>query len=258
MRRGPMSNAEKNYIKKNRRDGALAISKYLGRSQRSIQKYIDETFLHPTAPALKTVEYEIKKSPVWKDLQNQFSPAELELFLYHYKNIISQFKNDVFATEEIQVVDACKLEILMNRALNQQYECMTHISELETLLLKAKEDEKLDEISSLDRQITSLRAAQESLDSNHQKMLSEKNKLFKEMKATRDQRIKSLEASKLNFMTWLKRLLENKDLRIKLGREMEKMRLAQELTYERLSEYYQFGDNDVDVPLLTPENVPDD
>ena len=50
-------------------------------------------------------EYDIKSRPYWKELKHQFSDEELELFLYHWKQIIAQFRKDVLATEELQIVD---------------------------------------------------------------------------------------------------------------------------------------------------------
>ena len=62
-------------------------------------------------------EYDLKKRPYWKDLKEQFNPSELEMILFHWGRMIGQFRDDVLPTEELQVLDTIKLEILMNRAL---------------------------------------------------------------------------------------------------------------------------------------------
>ena len=61
--------------------------------------------------------YSLEDRPYWIELKSQFTDDELKLFKYHWSKIITQFKDDVFPTEEIQVIDVIKLEILMNRCL---------------------------------------------------------------------------------------------------------------------------------------------
>ena len=69
-------------------------------------------------------EYNLKDKPQWKELKTQFSEKELELLLFHWKDVITQFKKDVLPTEEMQILDMVKLEVLMNRALSEEYETM--------------------------------------------------------------------------------------------------------------------------------------
>jgi hypothetical protein len=58
------------------------------------------------------------------------------MFLYHWGRIISQFKDDVLPTEELQIIDTIKLDILMNRILRTQYETNKTISELELKMVQ--------------------------------------------------------------------------------------------------------------------------
>ena len=66
---------------------------------------------------LEKAQYDLTFRPYWVELQQQFTDDELKLFQYHWARIISQFKDDIIPTEELQVVDLIKLELLMNRAL---------------------------------------------------------------------------------------------------------------------------------------------
>ena len=72
----------------------------------------------------------------------------------------AQFKDDVFHTEEIQIVDTIKLEILMNRILTSQQENMNQVDGLQAIILvekqRDKEDQDRDYISSLERPIAML------------------------------------------------------------------------------------------------------
>ena len=79
--------------------------------------------------------------------------------------------------------------------------------------------------------------------------------MLKDLKATREQRIKRLEDSKQTFIGWVRNLMTNHEVRHEIGTEMEKMRLATNKEAERLSEYHQYEDGTVDQPFLTPDSV---
>ena len=82
--------------------------------------------------------------------------------------------------------------------------------------------------------------------------------MLKDLKATREQRIKRLEDSKQTFIGWVRNLMSNPDTRREIGIEMEKMRLAMNKEAERLSEYHKYEDGLIDQPFLTPDSVKDD
>jgi hypothetical protein len=176
-KRGPWSKEEKQFIADNAaKMEAAQIAAILKRNPDAVSKYIRTHHANSFTEKAKTAEYDIQKSPVWNDLKQQFSPSELEMFLYHWGRIISQFRDDVYPTEEMQVVDTIKLEILMNRAVTQQHMVMKDIEALETALVHERGNIELDhaEIGNLERQIGVLRAAQESLNKDYQDMLKEK------------------------------------------------------------------------------------
>lgn len=257
-KRGPWSKDEKKYIADNAaKMDAAAIAVSLQRNPDAVARYIKKNHANSFTEKAKHAEYDIQRSPVWYDLKQQFSAQELQMFLYHWGRIISQFRDDVYPTEEMQVVDTIKLELLMNRAVTQQHQVMLDIEGLEAALVAERDGEDLDhaEVNNLERQIGVLRAAQESLNKDYQDMLKEKNKILKEMKATRDARIKHLESNKHNFVNFIRQIVEDRTMRTRLGRDMEKMRLATNVEFERLSEWHQFEDKEVDQPILTPENV---
>lgn len=233
------------------------IAKALKRNEDAVKKYIAKNHASAFVEQVRTAEYDIQNSSVWKDLERQFSKDELEMFLFHWGRIVGQFDNNVYPTEELQVIDTIKLELLMNRAMSQQQSILNDIKDLERRILIEKQQDppNLVEINNMERQVAIYRAAQDSLNNDFMKMLGEKNKILKDMKATREARIKNLESSKQNFLGFLRSMMENRPLRLKIGREMEKMRLATIAEYERLSEWHQYQDGEVDQPLLTPDNV---
>ena len=82
--------------------------------------------------------------------------------------------------------------------------------------------------------------------------------MIKELKGTREQRIRRLEYSKTTFSSWVQSLVVNKELSDTIGFEMEKMRLAMESEKAKLSEYHEYEDKQVDQPFLTPDSVLED
>jgi hypothetical protein len=79
--------------------------------------------------------------------------------------------------------------------------------------------------------------------------------MLKEMKGTREQRIKRLEDSRLTFVGWIAHLIQNPDLVRQYAVEMEKMRLAMESERHRLSQFHTYEDGTVDQPFLTSDTI---
>lgn len=237
---------------------SLEIAQKLDRDPESIEQFIKRKFKIGITNE-EQAAFELEDRPYWKELELQFTESELELFKYHWSRIISQFKDDVIPTEELQVVDLIKLELLMNRCLKQNKENIEQISMFETLADEARaldpDQQDRDHIFNLDRQIASLRASQESLNRDYRELQSKKSLMLKEMKATREQRVKRLEDSKHNFTMWMTQLISNPELTRQWGIEMEKMRLAMMQERDRLGAYHKYDDGQVDQPFLTPDTI---
>ena len=203
--------------------------------------------------------YDLKSRPYWKDLKEQFSKSELEMVVYHWGRIISQFKDDLLPTEELQVIDAIKLEVLMNRALKEQQINMDNIDMYEQILDDEKalplHEQDRDKIFNIERQIAVARAAQETLSRDYKDLQVKKNNMLKELKGTREQRIKRLEDSRQTFLGWVKVILDNPETRREMGDSMEKMRLAQKKERDRLSTLPPYEADMIDQPFLTPDSV---
>jgi hypothetical protein len=264
MKKGRFSKTEQDFIKKNYKSlSPFDIAIKLDRDPASIESYIDLK-LDSTVLDDREIEalHDLKSRPFWKELEKQFSEEELQSLLYHWSRIITQFRDDVLPTEELQIIDAIKLEILMNRALTSQQTNMRDVRRYEGLVTEEKaqalEIQDKDHIYGLERQIAILRAAQESLTRDYKDLQTKKAGMLKDLKATREQRIRRLEDSKQTFIGWVRNLMSNPDVRKKIGKDMEKMRLAMEAEKDRLSEYHKYEDGNIDQPFLTPDTVKDD
>ena len=266
MKKGRLSKKEQLFIEQNCEAMPFEkIAKELDRDPVSIQNFIKNKLGHGISKKEKEefeAAYDLKARPYWVDLKAQFSTRELEMFVFHWKRIVSQFRDDVLPTEELQVIDAIKLELLMNRALKEQQANMINISNMEKLVddEKAKDiaDRDTDYIFNLERQIAILRAAHESLGKDYKELQTKKNAMLKELKGTREQRVRRLEDSRTTFSAWVQALVTDKNLSDSMGLEMEKMRIAMETEKAKLVEYHKYEDNQLDQPFLTPDSVLDD
>jgi chromosome segregation ATPase len=118
-----------------------------------------------------------------------------------------------------------------------------------------KDQRDQDYLMNLERQMAALRASQESLNRDYRELQTKKASMLREMKGTREQRIKRLEDSKQSFTSWVAMLMQDPDTLKKYGIEMEKMRLAMQKESDRLSAFHKYEDGQVDQPFLTPDTV---
>jgi len=263
MKTGRLSKEEKRII------GRLAdsmtpedIAQQLDRRVDSVETYIKDN-LKLGITDVEMAQYDLEDRPYYFELQAQFSEGELQLFRYHWAKLISQFnKDDILSTEEMQIVDLIKMEILSNRSLNSQKNNTDQLNQAERDLAAQREMDDIDQdrdfMISLQRNIASLKAAQEALSKEYRELATKKQSMFREVKGTREQRIKRLEDSKQSFTSWVASLMQDPELVKSYGIEMEKMRQAMEKEKERLSAFHKYEDDVVDQPFLTPDTVKDE
>lgn len=236
------------------------IAEKLDRDPVSIRDWIEKNVGFSASQKKEAaVANELKAKPYYRELSNQFSAEELEMFEFHFKKMWSQFKDDVFHTEEMQIIDTIKLELLMNRILKSQRDNQQEVLLTERLVQNEKARDKdqrdMDLIINMERQVAILRASQETLSKDYKDLQARKATMLKDLKGTREQRIKAIEDSKLTFAALVKKIATDPVYRNHIGEEMEKMRLATEKEKERLSEYSNYEDGTVDQPFLTEDTV---
>lgn len=261
MKKGRFSVEEMSFIEANAEALSIEqISQQLDRDPESVRDWISKKIGFSAKQKQEAaVANELKVKPYYRELKHQFSEEELEMFEFHFKKMWSQFKDDVFHTEEMQIIDTIKLEILMNRILRSQQENQVEISTYERLVQQEKAVDKdqrdMDYIMQLERQVAVLRASQETLSRDYKDLQGRKATMLKDLKGTREQRIKAIEDSRETFAALVKQIATDAEFRTRVGLEMEKMRLAMQREKERLSEYHQYDDGTVDQPFLTPETL---
>lgn len=261
MKKGRISKEEERIIGRLVNSATIEdIAKQLDRDTESVDSFIKRKFKIGLSPE-DMAAYSLEDRPYWIELKAQFTYEELELFKYHWSRIISQFNDDVLPTEEFQVVDVIKLEILMNRCLKGNKENIEQINTYDKMIQdersRDKDQQDMDYIINLERQVASLRASQESLNRDYRELQTKKATILREIKGTREQRIKRLEDSKQSFTSWVTSMMQDPELMKRYGIEMEKMRLAMKKEEERLSAFHKYEDGQVDQPFLTPDTVKD-
>ncbi len=245
MKMGRISKGEEKFIRENLNLGYEKIATELDREPESVFGFIKKKvakgdFVAPNwmeePNSEEQAKFDLTFRPYWNELKQQFTDDELKLFQYHWARIISQFRDDVIPTEELQVVDLIKLELLMNRSLKHNKENIEQISSFEGLIHELRaadvDQQDRDEIFNLERQVASLKASQESLNKDYRELQAKKSSMLKD-------------------------LVTNPDVARGYGTEMEKMRLAMNKQKERLSQYHKYQDDLVDQPFLTPDTVKD-
>jgi len=257
LKTGRFSISEIAYIKANvDRKTVEDIAGHLNRDPVSVHNWIAKNVGFSSGEKREAeVHQELKGRPYYKELSKQFSEDELGMFEFHFKKMWAQFKDDVFHTEEMQIIDLVKLEILMNRILRGQQETVEKIYRLEQELLDAERADDRDLSMALERQIATLRASQETMSRDFKDLQGRKSALYKDLKGTREQRIKAIEDHRQTFPTLITKIMTDPKYRQDMGIYMEKMRLATEKERERLSQLISYEDNLPDRPLLNSDST---
>jgi hypothetical protein len=259
---GRMSKAEWEYIEESVDSKSVQeIANDLNRDIGPIVKYIAKIGKSPSRVEHfeSQAEFDLKKSILWKEIRNQFTPDELEAFLHHWKQIVGQFRKDILPTEELQIVDTIKLEILMSRTLTAQKSMMDDMNVYESLInkerMKEKEDQDKEYTFDLERQIAALRVAKDAIFKDYKDLQVQKDKSLKALKATREQRIEKLESNQETFASKIRQLNSDPEYVRDLNEYLEKTRIAADNEYSKLSDFHTFMDGSIDQCVLNSDNV---
>lgn len=196
----------------------------------------------------------------WKEFKKQFTDEELSWMEGRYVTIMRQFKDDILPTEETQIFMAIKYEILMNRCLRERKIAQENVDEVQSLIdLESRKPEKdAHLIQALNQRLQSWLAQEKTSLRDYNDMQDKYNKLMESLKATREQRIKEIENASESFIGLIRKVLKDKEWRIKEGRTNELFKLAAQKEKERLSQLHQYVDGKVDTPILSHETLVSD
>jgi hypothetical protein len=263
MKRGRFSNYELKFVEDNAPHMTyLAIAKELDRDPAKVRELIEDKFglevnlakgAQKAAPSLRSRSF-------WPLLKQQFSLAEQAYIELEWEKIYKQFGEDVTATEEMQIIDTIKLDVMMHRLLIKKEKERLEIDELKLEIQKlqlSKDDTKKPHIMMLKQELMLYVQAQQAGIKEYKDLQVEKNKILRDMKSTRDQRYERIEASSESIKAWMAELISNDTKREILGKHLEKVRLAMIDEEVRLAAWHKYEDGFVDQCLLTPQTVKD-
>jgi uncharacterized protein Smg (DUF494 family) len=261
-KRGQLSLTEEAYIKENVLSLSVdLIAQNLNRSIAPIKRFINENNLlvDPEEQLIyKTLKDKLHSKTFWNEILRQFDEetGELEYFENTWVGLIKQFREDVLPAEELQIKQFITIDILINRSMKER---KRHIGETEKLqklvdneYLKPEDQRDIPKLANLETQLSFARNSISNYTNEYTKLLNEQQKISKDLKATREQRIKRIEDGKSSWVGLI-RMLEDEQIREKEGREMEILRMSSQKAKEKLQEYHNYADNLLDIPLLTPE-----
>lgn len=263
-KRGQLSLEEETFITNNFPVKTIdEIALAINRSIAPIKRYINENRLLISDEEKNDSEIlrqKLHTKTFWKEIQRQFDEdtGELAYFEDTWIGLIKQFREDVLPAEELQIKQFITIDILINRSMKER---KRHIAETDKLQKfvdkeyeKPEEQRDIPKLANLETQLSFARNSIANYTNEYTKLLNEQQKISKDLKATREQRIKRIEDGKSSW-TGLIRMLEDEIIREKEGREMEILNLATIKYRDQLEDYHTYEDKQLDRPFLTPESV---
>lgn len=268
-KRGRLSNLEMDYIRNNLKEkGAEAVAKELNRTVETVKEFakkeaiVYDEYIPNASFEANALANRLKETPEWEVIREEFTEKECKYFLYMYGKYMSQFKDDVLPTEENQIFQAIKFELLMRRNLLTVKKTKQDIRRLEEEIIKLinkyegqdMPDATRNLINNLENQILSMRTSNGARTNEFVKLGEKHSALFKELKATRDQRVSKAENSAKDIFSLLKQMQDPR-FREKEGRQQALVKLATEKEKQRLGEYHTYEDGGLDRQILSPNTV---
>ena len=244
------------------------IANEVDRSPAGIQRFLDEEgYLEEENPAMnsdvRAVRIALKKKPYWRNLQSQFDKDELLLFEQMWiRMMMEQFRQDLLPAEELQVKQLLTLYIFADRSAKERRDQIKDMKKIQVQLDKAYavtlEDRDRPRIESLENRLKFVQSTVSNHTTEHTRLLDKIERINKDLKATRDQRVKKIEDSKTSFSGLIK-TLDDEVFRKRMGQEAELMNIAKDQAMEILSDYHEYGTGtdyaEVDIPILNAETV---
>lgn len=245
------------------------IAKNLGRRPVSIEAVIRKNNLIPTVgpastqPSVATeARQSLRSSELWKRIAQEFSQDERRFFEEQYKKLMQQFEGNVLPSEEMQVFDCIKLEILKSRNLIERQKARLALAELERQresLLGGRLSSMLDpdELKSLAKVSSEIRAkegTEKDKTTEYTMLVQRQESIMKSLKSTRDQRINEISSGKSTFHGLIK-TLQSKEMQLFESRQAELHRMAAMEEMRRLAQEKIYEDGQVDRPILSADTV---
>ena len=158
----------------------------------------------------------------------------------------------------MQILEVIRTEVLINRGMEDRQEVLENINRLNQLIddeiRKPTDMQDTQAIASFQTQLGAAMASKSAYINEHEKLLTKKERLLKDLKGTREQRKRNAADAKTNFSAWLKQL-DDPEVRKREGIDIEINRIAADKSIEEMSEYHTYEDGSVDQPFLNANTI---
>ena len=208
--------------------------------------------------SLERVQQSLYTNAFWRDVKEQLTDNEARYFEDIWcEMLLKQFREDLLPAEQLQLKNVIILNILMDRSMKDRRECIEDREKAKRQLnteIRKGNDGDSDLIMSLEQQIEMLKSNLPTYTADHTKLFQQLQNAEKNLKTTRDQRLKKIDDAKTSWTGFI-RSLEDEEQRRKVGTNAEMFRVAADRATEKLGEYHTYVDGQVDKPLFNAETV---
>jgi hypothetical protein len=258
LKRGKISKADNQFIQDNMdKLSAEEIAGHINRSPEFVQKILNRLAVTTDKGVEDATLAALHNSYYWPVLQNQLIGAEVRYFEMAWMALSQQFsQHGIMASDETSIKDLIMHEVHHNRAVTKKTQHIRDIDELEDLIDREMEVDidarDVGSLSTWEQQRAALIAAMDSLTNEALEYQKKKDEKLKQLKATRESRLKNAEQSKSNFWA-LMREMNDPDMLKKWMEYTQKMHLGAEIVRLEWGEMIEFEDGKYDKPFVSPE-----
>ncbi len=261
---GAIGEVERKFILDNMNKKTVEeIAEHLNRDVKIVDKVI-RTYIDLPQANNQTARFHLKKSSYWRQLKEAFDENELVAIEDEYVKLVQQFREDIVASEEIQLLDLIKLGILQQRNLKGKQNIITNMQRYQKMVddilgkadgnFSAVTPDSQQQIMEINKNIQACMGAESARTAEFNELQKQKNVLFDKVMGSRDQRVTEILNSKITFAGLIKELV-NRDKQIEESRFLELGKMAVEKEYKRLMQPYKYADETIDNPIICADVV---
>jgi hypothetical protein len=197
---------------------------------------------------------QFKKTHLYKTIQRQFEPEEVEMYLEDFGLLCCQFE-DIVISEFMQVDDFLKHRILVDRQLILSRSLQREIADLQMwFVVNPKPEDENKEATKFrilqQRQLDDKHRYLKGVNDRYDALVKERQKIYSSLAATRKDRIDELKGGKETFLELVGRLQHSQDERDRQGRFAELTRLSAEDVKNKFRQPVEFPDGSVEQIIM--------
>ncbi len=257
IKTGRLTLREQAFIKAN--IGSMTIeeiSKNLMRRPSVIQDFLNNK-TRDGIQVNETLEI-LRQSHEFLLLKDQLTEQELRIFEKKYSEWVAQFQGDILFSEQNQIFNAIKQDILMSNLMKQRKSAEETLISLDEDINKVRSADieaelKDDKIMKLRKEKVSLHTIYSAIINQYQEQNKLYNTMLKDLKASRSSRETTQEKKKNDIMSLMDKMADDSQ-RIQIGEEAELEKLAAEAEEEKYREPTEFLDGTQAIPFISGQD----